>query len=86
MQGMRSDARGGGTVLPAEVNGGVAVVLCVGRRRVAMREGAEERVSEQAGYLNLRQSDGRSVSRLKQRDGLKNTDTLHHHRLPTRAD
>lgn len=60
---------GGG--LPVEVNGGVAVVLSVGFGCVAMRESAEKSVGKQAGYLNLRQSDGCSASALKQRDGLK---------------
>lgn len=66
------------SVLPAEVNGGVAEVLRVGFGCVAMRERAEKRVGKQAGYLNLWQSDGCSLSALKQRDGL-NMDTLRHH-------
>lgn len=56
---------------PAEVDGGVVVVLCLGVGGVAVRERAEKCVGKQAGYLLLRQSDGRGVSPLKQRDGLK---------------
>lgn len=49
-----------------------------------MGEGAEECVSEQTGYLNLRQGEDRGMSALKQRDGLKTwTNTTlgqNHHR------
>lgn len=57
------------TVSPGEVNGGVIVVFWM--EAVAMGESAEKGVGEQAGNLNLWQSNGCSVSSLKQWDALK---------------
>lgn len=43
-----------------------------------MGEGAEKGVGQQAGNLNLRQSDGCDVSCLKQRDVLKKKEGHNH--------
>lgn len=47
------------------------MVLGAGSGGVAVGEGAEKGVGEQAGDLNLRERDGRGASLLKQRDALK---------------
>lgn len=56
--------------LPGEVDAGEAVVLPLRRGGVAVGERAEKRVGEQAGYLDLRQSDGRRMSTSEHWDGL----------------
>lgn len=60
---------------PGEVNGGVAVIFWKETGGVAMGESAEKGVGEQAGDLKLWQSNGCSVSLLKQGDALKTKTT-----------
>lgn len=64
-------------VSPGEVNGGVVVIFGMETGGVAMGEGAEKGVGEQAGNLSLGQSNGCSVSPLEQRDALKTQRVSH---------